>query len=144
MTIAVQLGFVAGALTSAVLNLADAFPARRILWVSAVCAALANAAIALADGPGVAIPLRFLTGACLAGVYPTALKITSTWFRSGRGAALGITLTVVTIWLVPVLRDSVGWRWTFASLAPGPALGALAMLYLRRLPESRLIAGGRG
>jgi MFS family permease len=58
--------------------------------------------------------------------------------------ALGFTLTVVTIWLVPVLRDSVGWRWTFAFLAPGPALGALAMLRLLQLPEHRLIAGGRG
>ncbi len=58
--------------------------------------------------------------------------------------AIGFTLTVVTIWLVPVLRDALGWRWTFAFLAPGPAIGALAMLYLLRLPEHRLIAGGRG
>ncbi len=58
--------------------------------------------------------------------------------------AIGFTLTVVTIWLVPVLRDSVGWEWTFAFLAPGPAIGILAMLYLLRLPEKELIAGGRG
>ena len=58
--------------------------------------------------------------------------------------AVGFTLTVVTIWLVPILRDSIGWEWTFAFLAPGPAIGIVAMLYLQRLPESRLIAGGRG
>ena len=44
--------------------------------------------------------------------------------------ALGFTLTVATIWLVPVLEDAVGWRWAFAFLAPGPALGVVAMLRL--------------
>src|SRR5262249_53323098 len=28
--------------------------------------------------------------------------------------AVGFTLTVLTIWLVPILRDHLGWRWTFA------------------------------
>ncbi|MCH8066928.1 MAG: MFS transporter, partial [Chloroflexi bacterium] len=58
--------------------------------------------------------------------------------------AAGFTLSVVTIWLVPLLRDSIGWPWTFAFLAPGPAVGIVAMLRLSRLPESRMIAGGRG
>jgi len=58
--------------------------------------------------------------------------------------AVGFTLTVATIWLVPLVEDAVGWRWTFALLAPGPALGVLAMLRLRSLPEARAIAGGRG
>jgi hypothetical protein len=30
----------------------------------------------------------------------------------------------------------VGWRWAFAFLAPGPALGIAAMLRLRRLQAS--------
>jgi MFS family permease len=46
--------------------------------------------------------------------------------------AIGFALTVATIWLIPVLEDDVGWRWAFAFLAPGPALGTLAMLRLRR------------
>ncbi len=46
--------------------------------------------------------------------------------------AVGFTLTVATIWLVPFIEDAVGWRWTFAFLAPGPALGVVAMLRLRR------------
>ena len=45
--------------------------------------------------------------------------------------AIGFTLTVATIWLIPVLERDVGWRWAFAFLAPGPALGTLAMLRLR-------------
>jgi hypothetical protein len=47
--------------------------------------------------------------------------------------AIGFTLTVVTIWLVPVLEHHVGWRWTFAFLAPGPMVGTIAMLRLRAL-----------
>jgi MFS family permease len=58
--------------------------------------------------------------------------------------AIGFTLTVATIWLVPFLEDAVGWRWAFAVLAPGPALGIVAMLRLRRAPEAARIAGGRG
>jgi hypothetical protein len=38
--------------------------------------------------------------------------------------AVGLSLTVVTIWLVPLLQDLVTWRWAFAVLAPGPALGS--------------------
>lgn len=354
LTVAVQLGFVAGAVLSAMLTLADVFPPRRILVLSALGAAVANAGLVLADGPGLAVTLRFATGFFLAGVYPVGLKLLATWFRRGRGVALGVmvgaltlgsalphlvnglggaewrgvilatslltlagaalaartlhdgpfpfararfdprqvgrvfanrgvrlascgyfghmwelyamwawwlayatdslahagqetrptaslatfavigvgavgcwlggllgdrwgrtrttaaamavssacavlagfafegpfalvlavgllwgvatvadsaqfsamvteladqayvgtaltlqlaagfTLTAVTIWLVPVLRDLVGWRWTFAALAPGPLLGLAAMLYLMRLPESQRIAGGRG
>ena len=41
--------------------------------------------------------------------------------------AAGFTVTVATIWLIPVLQAAVGWRWAFALLAPGPLLGVLAM-----------------
>ena len=58
--------------------------------------------------------------------------------------AVGFTLTVATIWLIPVLEHHVGWRWAFAFLAPGPALGIAAMLRLRASPEAVRIAGGRG
>jgi hypothetical protein len=58
--------------------------------------------------------------------------------------AAGFVLTVVTIWLVPVLRDSAGWGWAFMVLVPGPVLGVVAMLRLRAAPEAALIAGGRG
>jgi MFS family permease len=46
--------------------------------------------------------------------------------------AAGFTLTVFTIFLVPVIRDAYGWGWAFAVLAPGPILGTWAMQTLRR------------
>jgi len=58
--------------------------------------------------------------------------------------AIGFSLTVVTIWLIPIARDQVGWRLAFLLLTPGPALGALAMLRLGRRREAARIAGGRG
>jgi len=45
--------------------------------------------------------------------------------------AAGFTVTVATIWLIPVLQEAVGWRWAFAVLAPGPLVGVLAMLRLK-------------
>src|SRR3954447_23172060 len=74
LTIAVQLGFVVGAVISAALTLADVFPPKWLFCVAAGGAVAVNAGIALAHGPGLAIPLRFLTGFFLAGVYPVGLK----------------------------------------------------------------------
>ena len=90
LTTSVQLGFVAGALTSAILNLPDRMPLTRLIGASALLAAAANAAVAVfAHGLALAIPLRFLTGVALAGVYPPGIKLMATWFRSGRGFAVG-------------------------------------------------------
>lgn len=56
---------------------------------------------------------------------------------------VGFTLTLVSTRLVPVMAEWSGWAFAFAFLAPGPALGMLAMWALRRLPESRALALGR-
>jgi MFS family permease len=114
LTIAVQLGFVAGALASSLVNLADVVPPRLVIFGGALGAAGANALLALAHGPGAAIPLRFATGFCLAGVYPPALKLMSTWFRRGRGTALGILVGALTLGSAsPHLVNGLGglgWR----------------------------------
>jgi len=90
LTTAVQLGFVAGALVSAVLNLPDRIALTRLIGASALLAAAANEAVAVfAHGLALAIPLRFLTGFALAGVYPPGIKLMATWFRVGRGFAVG-------------------------------------------------------
>jgi MFS family permease len=56
---------------------------------------------------------------------------------------IGFLLTTVSIELVPRLVILVGWRYAFAILAPGPALGVMAMIRLRSLPEAAKIAHGR-
>ena len=97
LTIAVQLGFVAGALFSSLVNLADVGSARLVIVGGSFAAAAANLGLLAASGASTAIPLRFLTGACLAGVYPPALKLMSTWFVRGRGTALGILVGALTV-----------------------------------------------
>jgi MFS family permease len=97
LTIAVQLGFVAGALISSVLNVADVVDPRMVIAGGTLGAAGANALVLLAHGPELALPLRALTGFFLAGVYPPALKLMATWFRRGRGVALGILVGALTL-----------------------------------------------
>jgi MFS family permease len=57
--------------------------------------------------------------------------------------ALGFTLTLVTIQLLPMWVDAIGWRYAFVPLAIGPAVGVWAMARLRARPESARLAGGR-
>jgi MFS family permease len=57
--------------------------------------------------------------------------------------ALGFTLTLVTIHLLPHWVDAVGWRYAFVPLSIGPALGVWAMARLRAHPASVRLAGGR-
>jgi MFS family permease len=98
LTMTVQLGFVAGALVSAIYNLADRLPAEKLLAFSAAAGALSNAAIALfADSVGPAMGLRFLTGVFLAGVYPPGMKLIATWTKEDRGLGIGMLVGALTI-----------------------------------------------
>jgi MFS family permease len=56
---------------------------------------------------------------------------------------LGFLLTLVSIRLVPVMIDAVGWAMALAFLAPGPFIGTIAMGLLRALPDSKRLAHGR-
>jgi MFS family permease len=97
LTIAVQLGFVMGALVSSLLNLSDVVSPRPVILGGAAGAAMANVLLIAVTGPAVAIPLRFMTGFFLAGVYPPAMKLMSTWFVKNRGVALGILVSAITL-----------------------------------------------
>ncbi|HVP14193.1 MAG TPA: hypothetical protein VMS88_01540, partial [Terriglobales bacterium] len=44
--------------------------------------------------------------------------------------SLGFLLTMASIQLLPAIVGAIGWRWAFAALAPGPALGIAAMIRL--------------
>jgi MFS family permease len=57
--------------------------------------------------------------------------------------AMGFTLTLLTIHLMPYLIDALGWTYAFAPLAIGPALGVWAMARLRAHPRAQALAGGR-
>lgn len=65
------------------------------------------------------------------GVFSTSLSETADNRFVGTAltaqTALGFALTVLSIQLVPLLADAVGWQYAFLLLVPGPVLGARAM-----------------
>lgn len=98
LTMSVQIGFVIGAFGSALFNLSDIIPARKLFTVSAFSAALSTAMIAwFANSLAPALVLRFLTGFFLAGVYPVGMKIMATWTQKDRGLGIGLLVGALTI-----------------------------------------------
>ena len=98
MTMSVQIGFVAGALISAILNLADKYSASKLIAVSALFGAIVNALIPfVSTEPISALTFRFLTGAAMAGVYPPAMKIMASWSTKDRGKLIGLLVGAVVI-----------------------------------------------
>ena len=161
LTIAVQLGFVVGAVASSAVNLADVFSPRLVILGSAAGAGATNLLLVLAHGPGLAIPLRLLTGAFLAGVYPPAMKLTATWFdRSKRGTGLGILVGASAFGsALPHLVNAAGgldWRTVvYGTSALSVAGGLLALRGVREGPfpfprgvfdprQARLVLANRG
>jgi MFS family permease len=137
LTASVQIGFVTGAITSAVFNLADRVTPQKLLAASALGAAACTAAIAFfATGLGAAVPMRFLTGMFLAGVYPVGMKLMASWSESAdRGRAIGILIGALTLGsALPHLISGFGplpWRSAMlaaAALGTSGAIVALAMI----------------
>jgi MFS family permease len=107
----VQLGFVVGTAVAAILNLADLVPSRYYVAACATLGAAANILILPSDGYATALLSRFFTGFFLAGVYPPAMKMAATWFRSGRGLAIGVIVGALTIGkALPFLVKAFAWR----------------------------------
>jgi len=134
LTISVQLGFVAGALVSAILTLSDIWSARRLVAWSSLAAALATVGVAVSPGPTWGLGCRFLTGAALAGVYPPGMKMAAGWFREARGWAIGILVGALTLgsavphlvrWFVP----AEAWR-SVVLVAAGSALAGGGLILL--------------
>ncbi|HUR80657.1 MAG TPA: MFS transporter [Thermoanaerobaculia bacterium] len=133
LTLGVQLGFVAGTLLSALLNLPDVLRPRTLFAFCALLGAIVNALLAWKVGSvGVAIALRVLTGALLAGVYPPGMKIIATWFKTGRGFALGVLIGALTLGKAsPYLVNAFGsghWRVNAGIASIGAVLASLIVM----------------
>ena len=145
LTMAVQAGFVAGTLVSAVSNVADVLNARVLMFIGSLAGACANAAVLFAPSGSAVIGLRFVTGASLALVYPPAMKIAAGWFRDGRGFALGLLIGALTLgkafphllttvfgaeWRAPMLLASalavIGGTLVLLVVRDGPYVAATA------------------
>jgi MFS family permease len=111
LTSVVQLGFVVGTALAALLNIADIVSARWYFAAAATAGGLANLGLIAVDSYSGALVLRFATGLFLAGVYPPAMKMASTWFRAQRGLAIGTVVGALVIgkstpYLIHALPDT--------------------------------------
>jgi MFS family permease len=137
LTIAVQLGFIVGTFLSALGNLPDIYSPRMLMAVSAGLGAMANGALGLwAESLGPALALRAVTGICMAGAYPPAMKIMATWFRESRGMAMGILIGALTIGsaaphLIRGITD-LPWRQTLLAASLLALLACAMVLVLVR------------
>jgi MFS family permease len=137
LTNGVQIGFVCGALAASLVNLPDIVRLRTLMALSALLAAVANASLLVAHGPMGAVAARVVTGFALAGVYPPALKLVSTWFNRDRGFALGIVIAALTLGssmphLFRSLSGAVDWRFVVKMSTLATSVGAVLFLFFAR------------
>jgi len=120
LTSAVQVGFVVGCVISAVFGLADRLDLKRFFATSAAIGAIANALLLVVDPRSIAAPLlRFVTGVCMAGVYPVGMKLAATWAKGDMGLLVGILVGALTLGsALPNLFNALGgidWRVPLAT-----------------------------
>lgn len=130
---AVQIGFVAGSLGSALLALADRIEPRRLYATCALVGAAANlAVIAFVPGSAIWIVLRFITGAMMAGVYPVGIKIAASWANRDRGLLVGILVAALALGsALPHLIAGLTvlpWQWLFAASSVLAVAGAVLVM----------------
>lgn len=130
----VQAGFVVGALFIAATQIADRFDPRRVICLCALAAAATNAMLIVAPlGGWLAITLRIVTGALLAGVYPIGMKIAVGWGTRDRGLLVGLLVGALTMGKsAPYLLAFLGgtdWRLAVAGSSLIAAGGGIAILF---------------
>lgn len=142
----VQLGFVAGALVSAGLGLADRVEVRVLFAIGAAAAAFATALAAFSEPGGAAmIGLRVLTGAALALVYPVGMKMAASWAKGDAGLLVGLLVGALTLGsaaphLFPVFAGDLGWQTPFLISASLALLSAVLILAARSGPAFKRAA----
>ncbi|WP_046179564.1 MFS transporter [Domibacillus tundrae] len=138
---AVPAGFTAGALTSSYFGLADRFNARKLFMVSALAGAVLNSMLLFADNAFQGVSLRFLTGAALAGVYPTAVKVLTLWFPKRRGLAIGLVIGALTLGsalphMLALIASDVNWEIVIGMSSGLSAFAAMIMIgFVKDAPQ---------
>lgn len=145
LTSAVQIGFVAGTVSSALLSLPDRYDLRRLFMGSALIAALATGTLAfLPPTGGVVAVLRFVTGMCMAGVYPVGMRLAATWAQRDLGLLIGLLVGALTLGSAsPHLLAATGgldWRTIYGVAAACAAVAAVLIGFARVGPNIKRAA----
>ena len=134
LTGAVQLGFVAGTLLSALTGTADRFDPRRLFAAAALCGGGANFLLLFTGFDNAAtVLLRFVTGVMLAGVYPIGMKMAAGWTERAMGLMIGVLVGALTLGsALPHLFNAVAgvdWRTTIIVSSLCAVAAAVAILF---------------
>ncbi len=136
LTSAVQLGFISGTLLFAFYVIADRFSPSKVFMICAIIGALFNAGILFYEGGlwGL-VSLRFMTGFCLAGIYPVGMKIASDWYQGGLGKALGYLVGALVLGTAfpHFLKCTIGlvdWKLVLIITSSGALIGGLLVGFL--------------
>jgi len=150
LTMSVQIGFVAGALLSAIFNVSDRVRISILMAISAFAAAMLNSLILLVNEPRLVVVLRFLTGFALAGVYPPAMKLVATWCKEDRGLGIGLLVGALTLGSgLPHLLNALpifgtagmpDWRTVLMTTSILAAIGGAMMFLVRPGPHLTQLA----
>ncbi len=136
ITGAVQLGFVCAAVASAAIALADWAESRNLIRIGMSIAIAANGAILLVHSSALLLALRFLTGAGLALVYPPTVRLLTAMYPHSRGLATGIAVGALTIgsFSPHLLSSDLPWR---SVVLGASALGLLGIPLISLVPRTR-------
>lgn len=136
LTSAIQFGFIVGTLVFAILTITDRFSPSRVFLTCAIAGAFLNGLVAW-EGNSLQslLGLRFLTGFCLAGIYPVGMKIAADYFDKGLGTSLGFLVGALVLGtafpqLLMALRINVGWEMVLITASALALIGGFTLLLL--------------
>jgi MFS family permease len=140
LTNSVQAGFVAGTLLSALLALPDRIDLRRLFMGSALVASVATFSIVFLDPTSpLILLLRFITGFCMAGVYPVGMAIAATWAAGDLGLLIGLLVGGLTIGSaapnIAAAYPVLDWRTPCAAAGLGALIAASSIYFVQLGPN---------
>ena len=134
LTSAVQLGFIVGTLTFALLTIADRYSPSRVFFISAIFAAFFNLGTILSFNSFTSLlGFRFLTGFFLAGIYPVGMKIAADYYQKGLGKSLGFLVGALVFGtafphLLKGFTSDLPWRIVLIFTSSIAVIGGLLIL----------------
>ena len=140
-----QLGFIVGTFAFAILTLSDRFSPSKIFFVCAILGACFNLGILYTNNTILTLLIfRFLTGFCLAGIYPVGMKIAADHFEKGLGKSLSLLVGALVLGTAfPHLIKSFGlnFSWTaviWVTSALAIFGGVLVLFFIPNGPYQKL------
>ena len=101
LVVSPNIGFVIMATLLSILSLADMMTAKYWIILGSFFGAFFNSMIIFVGNDNINISLciffRILTGASMAMIYPSSVKLISSWFKYKRGLAVGVVIGALTV-----------------------------------------------